>query len=133
LGIERLHFTLKSGCEVERLQMDDAHTLVNALALYLVVAWRLLYLTHLGRVCPDLPAEAVVTEAELEVLRTGCSQPITTVAEVVREIARLGGYVPYRTAKPPGVQVLWQGLRRLEDMTVGWLLARGMADLHLSL
>jgi hypothetical protein len=131
-GIERLHLTLKSGCNVERLQMDDVHTLVNGLALYLVVAWHLLYLTHLGRICPLLPAEAVVTGSELEVLCSCAPHPVTTVAEVIREIARLGGYTPYRNARPPGVQVLWRGLRRLEDMTAGWLLARGMTDPHLS-
>src|SRR5713226_358338 len=62
--IERWHFTLKSGCRVERLQIDDAASLANALAVYGVVAWRLLWLTHLARTDPEQPAEAAVGVAE---------------------------------------------------------------------
>jgi len=32
--IERLHFVLKSGLDAEKLRLDDAHSLQNALALY---------------------------------------------------------------------------------------------------
>jgi len=32
-GIERLHFTLKSGLRIERLQFDDATSLKHALAV----------------------------------------------------------------------------------------------------
>jgi len=43
--VERCHYTLKQGCTVERLQFAEAHTLKHALALYSIVAWRLLWLT----------------------------------------------------------------------------------------
>jgi hypothetical protein len=47
--VERFHYTLKQGCTVERLQFDTAHALQNALALYSIVAWRLLWLTYTAR------------------------------------------------------------------------------------
>jgi hypothetical protein len=44
VSIERLHYTLKTGgCNAERLQMDSVRTISFALALYYVVAWRLLH------------------------------------------------------------------------------------------
>jgi hypothetical protein len=44
--IERYHFVLKSGCHLEKLQLERAERLERALATYCVVAWRLLWLTY---------------------------------------------------------------------------------------
>ncbi len=122
--IEALHFTLKTGClSVERLQIDDTDALINAIALYYVVAWRVLHLTHLARSAPDESAENVLNPAELRVLRAAAKRPVTTIAEAFREIARLAGYEHYANAKPPGVKRIWQGLRTLEMLTCGWILA----------
>ncbi len=38
--IERYHYTLKSGCQVEKLQLETADRLMRALAVYSIVAWR---------------------------------------------------------------------------------------------
>jgi len=121
--IERLHYTLKSGCQAEHLQMDDVDTLCNTLALYLIVAWRLLYVTHLSRVVPDTPVQAMIDEAEVAVLNQQSRTAITTVSQAVMAIAKLGGFEPYKNGPPPGVKVLWLGLRKLEAMAIGWRLA----------
>lgn len=42
--IERFHFTLKSGGNDEKLQLQTADRLWRAFATYLVVAWRVLYI-----------------------------------------------------------------------------------------
>ncbi len=123
-GIERFHYTLKSGCRVERLQMEEAERLKEAIGLYGVVAWRLLYVTHLGRVAPEAEAREVVTAEEGAVLAARAGQGIRNVRETVREIAKLGGWEGYPSAGEPGVKSLWQGLRRLEAMVEGWRLAR---------
>jgi hypothetical protein len=122
-GIERFHYTLKSGCQVEKLQIDDVTSLKHALALYYVVAWRLQHLTHLARLEPARPAREVLEEAELAVLSQRERRPIRTIQEAVRAIAKLGGWTPARQAPEPGVKVLWLGLRRLEAMVEGWRLA----------
>jgi hypothetical protein len=123
-SIERFHFTLKSGCQVEKLQIDDVTSLQHALAVYYVVAWRLQHLTYLARIEPETPAQEVLAAEELAVLSQAESRAIGTVQEAVRAIAKLGGYTPYRNAPEPGVKVLWVGLRRLEAMVEGWRLAR---------
>lgn len=118
--IERLHYVLKSGLQVEDLQHRRREHLDRALALYYVVAWRLVWLTYLGRVAPALPAPAVFTGAELQILAHATRRKVGTVGEAVVALGCLGGYVPYRKALPPGVKVLWQGYRRLQDALLGY-------------
>jgi hypothetical protein len=121
--IERWHYTLKSGCRVEKLQIDDAASLKNALAVYGMVAWRLLWLTQLARVEPKQRAGAVVEAEERAVLEQASGGRVETVREVVRAIARLGGFAGSPSEGEPGVKSLWLGLRRLEAMVEGWRLA----------
>jgi hypothetical protein len=121
--IERLHFTLKSGCRVEQLQMETAHSLKNVLALYYVVAWRLLWLTYVARAEPDQPAAELLAPREVAVLAQATGTPVATAQQAVRAIGQLGGFQGYRSAREPGVKSLWQGLRRLEAMVWGWQLA----------
>jgi hypothetical protein len=121
--VERFHYTLKQGCTVERLQFEDAHPLKNALALYSIVAWRLLWLTYTARQQPQAPATDLFPPLELQVLEEATQAPVTTAREAVRAIAQLGGFPTNPSAKEPGVKVLWRGLRRLEAMVEGWLLA----------
>jgi hypothetical protein len=45
---------LKTGCRVEDLQVHSPRIKL-AILLYMIVAWRVLYVMHLGRQCPDLP------------------------------------------------------------------------------
>jgi hypothetical protein len=121
--IERWHYTLKVGLRVERLQIDDATSLQHALAVYGVVAWRLLWLTHLARAAPEQPAATVVGAEEQAVLEQASGQPLQTVRQVVRAVAKLGGFVGSPSEGEPGVKAVWLGLRRLDAMVEGWRLA----------
>ena len=121
--IERFHFVLKSGCGVEKLQMDRVLSLQKALSLYSVVAWWLLYLTHLARVAPDTPAESVMDPSLLAVVSAGERRKVTSVSALVLAIARQGGFRRLPSAPYPGVKSLWLGLRCLYDRYQGWQLA----------
>ena len=125
--IEEWHFTLKSGQQVERLQVEGLEPLKKAVALLGVAAWQVQYLTKLARQDPERPAEEVLSPDELAVLRAVAPKPVETVWSAVCEIARLVGYQPYRNAPPPGVKRMWQGLLRLHAMLDGWHLARGLS------
>jgi len=121
--IERLHYVLKSGCGVERVQIDEPHRLRNALAIYFMVAWRLLAITYMARTAPDTPADTILSSDEAQVLAAATNRPVRTVAEAVLAIAILGGHEHYRNAPPPGPKRLWLGIRKLEAITLGWILA----------
>jgi hypothetical protein len=123
--VERYHYVLKSGCRIEDLQLESADRIERALAIYNVVAWRLLYMTYVARIEPDLPCTAVLEEDEWRALfiigaaRTLPESP-PSVREVVRMIAKLGGFLGRKSDGEPGVQALWTGLRRLMDFTLAF-------------
>jgi hypothetical protein len=130
--IERYNFVLKSGCRLEALQLTHGDRLRRALATYAVVAWRLLWLTYAARQHGDRAAAEVLTPAEEQVLQQHFGRPAEegplSLREAVRWIARLGGFLARRRDEAPGVQVLWRGLRRLEDLARGWQLALSQHD-----
>jgi hypothetical protein len=129
--VERYHYTLKSGCQVEKLQLEHADRLERAVALYSIVAWRLLLLTYLARTSPDLPCTAALDEEESEVLHRMANpgKPLpprpVSLREAVRQIARLGGFLGRKGDGDPGVKVLWRGLRRLADFVLAYRTLKG--------
>lgn len=66
--IEDWHRVLKSGCQVEHLAHRTAVRLRRSIAINLVIAWRIMVMTLLGREQPELPADVVFSDLELEVL-----------------------------------------------------------------
>jgi len=67
-GIEVYHKTLKSGCQIEQRQLGNADRIEACLAIDMVVAWRIYYLTKLGREVPDVPCTVFFEEAEWKAL-----------------------------------------------------------------
>lgn len=127
--IERYHYVLKHGCAVEDLQLATVDRLERALAVYAIVAWHLLWLTYYARQVPETPCTAVLTTEEWVTLwRLGApGRPLPdrppTLAEAVRLLARLGGFLARARDGDPGVKTLWRGWRRLDDIMVGVRLA----------
>ncbi|WP_445250018.1 IS4 family transposase [Microcoleus sp. OTE_8_concoct_300] len=126
--IERYHYVLKSGCGIEKLQLETAKRLEMALATYSIVAWRLLYITHLARLAPDASCEIMLEPPEWQALYATIhhkSYPHSyppTLGEAVGWIAKLGGFLGRKHDGFPGVKTLWRGLTRLDDIMMGWLL-----------
>lgn len=123
--VEEYHKVLKSGCNVEsyRLAADGMKTLLGFLS---VIAVDLLRLTYLQRTQPQMSADTVLSPVQIEVLKAKSSRlPKTlTVEWAVGAIARLGGYLEHRRKTPIGIQVLWRGWAKLQNLVDGWLLAR---------
>lgn len=126
--VERYHLVLKSGCRVERLQLETAERIERAVAVYSLVAWRLLWLTYEARKSPEGSCECALETYEWEALyctihktKTPPPEP-PTLRQAVRWIAQLGGFMGRKGDGEPGVIVLWRGLRRLQDIADTWLL-----------
>lgn len=66
--IEDWHRVLKSGCGTEKLAYRTAERLRRGIAIHMVIAWRIMLMTLLGRECPELPAEVLFSDVEIEVL-----------------------------------------------------------------
>jgi hypothetical protein len=123
--VEILFRVLKSGCRVEQRRFEHVDRLLPCLAVYLIVAWRTLYVCRLGRSCPEISCEAVFEPAEWQsvyqvVKRRPPPKQAPKLQEMVRLVAQLGGYVNRKRADEPGPQTVWLGLQRLHDITLCW-------------
>lgn len=133
--VERYHYVLKSGYQVEKLQLETAERLKRALAVYALVAWRLLWLTHEARVHPTRPCTELLEEEAWRVLwaldRPMVAPPVAPpdLQTVVRQIAKLGGFLGRERDGTPGVKTLWRGLRRLQDTVLAYHLLKEHPDL----
>ena len=121
--IEMFFHVLKNGCRIEALQLGSIEKIERALVLYMVVAWRIARLMRLGRSCPDLDAQLMFEPDEwkaafiLNQKRPPDTPP--TLNEVVRLVARLGGFLARTGDGEPGVKTIWLGMQRILDFAAG--------------
>jgi IS4 transposase len=64
--IELFFRTLKTGCNVEELQLSTKERLEKTIVSYMIIAWRvlMLMLMTLGREVPELPCEVIFDREE---------------------------------------------------------------------
>jgi len=126
--IELLFKVLKSGCRFEDRQLETAKRLQRCLIVDLVVAWRILYMTTVGRQQPHLACTALFEDDEWKALycyvnqTTQLPQEVPTLQTVVRMVAKLGGFLGRKHDGEPGIKTFWLGLHRLTDITAAWRL-----------
>jgi hypothetical protein len=82
--------------------------LERALAMFMVVAWRVTYLMRLGRTCPDVDAALFFDPDEIRGSYLLMKRPAPTTRprlnEVVRLIAQLGGFLARNSDGEPGAK-----------------------------
>jgi hypothetical protein len=126
--IEVFHKILKSGCRAEQARLRTAPRLVNLLAVFCILSWRVFWLTMTNRIDPGAAPELVFTELELRILdRLVADKPTAhgqqhLLAHYLIKLARLGGYLARNSDPPPGNETIWKGLTRLIDIQLGVLL-----------
>ena len=120
--IEMFHKVLKSGCKAEEVKLRAAERLVNLIAVFCIVSWRILWMTMLNRTSPSAPPTVALTKEECTILdelvkdKPGAEQ---TLSAYITKIAQVGGYLARRSDSPPGHTVIWRGLSRLADIQLG--------------
>ncbi|WP_029314481.1 IS4 family transposase [Acidiphilium angustum] len=121
--IEVFHKILKSGCKAEDAKLRTAQRLANLIAIFCLISWRIFWLTMANRTAPAEPPRCALTKLEISLLdhivkdREPCSQK--TLSHYLVKIARLGGYLARASDPPPGNTVMWRGMTRLTDITLG--------------
>jgi hypothetical protein len=109
---------------IEQRRFEDIERVLPCLGLYLIVAWRTLFVCRLGRNGPDLDCEAIFEPTEWKAVWVAIhhQQPPKKpprLSAMVHLIARLGGYVE-RKNREPGAQTVWIGLQRMYDLAWAW-------------
>ena len=111
---------LTQGCQIEQLRVQTDQRLLNALAIYLSVAWRLHNSTMAGRADPEVSCEIVFEPQEwstLDTMQPHCHPPPTPPPrrQMVRSLAQLGGFFARQGDGEPGIQAIGQGYQRLHE------------------
>ena len=124
---EEFFKALKTGCAIERRQLETYHALVNALALYIPIAWRMLRHRTLAAVAGEDPATKLLTPMQIRLLRKLSKQPLPrqlTIQNALIAIAALGGHLARNG--DPGWITLARGYERLLTLEEGALLGAEM-------
>ena len=121
--IELLFHVFKNGCKIEATQLGHIENIERALVLYLIVAWRIARLMRLGRTCPDMDVALLFDRDEWQAAyilnKQKPPQQTPTLNEVVRLVARLGGFLARKGDGEPGVKTIWLGIQRVIDFAAG--------------
>lgn len=128
--IEEYFKALKTGCAVEKRELESARSILNCIAILIPIAWSTLRIRTLARNAGDEPATAVASKLQIKVLQridfVRMREDNPTVRDVYLAIATLGRHI--KSNGPPGWQVLIRGYKELLTLTRG---AAAMAGLEI--
>ncbi len=118
---EDYHQCLKTGCQIERSQLDDGEDLRRLLGFATPLAVRLLQIRQAARAAPEVPATTCLDQLTVEVLcrRLHLAAPPLTLRQFWQAVARLGGHQGRKSDGPPGWRTLWLGWSMLQDWAFG--------------
>jgi hypothetical protein len=126
--IEEFFKALKTGCALEKRQVECRRSFENAFALFIPIAWRLLLFRSLAHLPSPPPAEHVLDVTQRQVLEAVRGKPLpaaATAADALLAVAALGGHL--KRNGEPGWQVIGRGYEKLLLLQQGWLAACGPA------
>jgi len=124
--IEIFFKTLKSGCTVEELQLEHISNLYNCVTLYMIIAWRVMFIRSMGLKIPDENCTLIFTDNEWQSVycisnktKILPEQP-PSVYQMIIMIAKLGGFLGRKGDGYPGVTTIWIGFQRMVDFAHAW-------------
>ena len=118
--IELYFRIVKQGCKIEALRLETPARLERCIAVYLIVAWRLHYLTQIARSVAKAPCTRAFSDQEwrtIYLLHMKRPPPKTPppLREMVRMLAQLGGFLARKGDGEPGSETLWRGYMVLQQ------------------
>jgi hypothetical protein len=123
--IEEYFKALKTGCSLERRQVESYGALCKVFALFVPIAYRLLFLRGLQRKTPTAKVTSAFSATEIHLMCNAPSNralaPPITIADGLTHLARLGGHL--KNNGPPGWSTLGGGYEKLLMLRLGWELA----------
>lgn len=105
---------LKQGCQIEKLRLEAPERLERGIAVYMIIAWRLHYLTHATRASPHVPCTVVFEGQEWQTMyllhqQKRPPQKPPPLRTTTRMLAQLGGFLARTGDGEPGVETIWRG------------------------
>jgi hypothetical protein len=119
--VEDYHQGLKTGCRIERRQLQSYEGLRRLLGLLAPTAVRLLQLRAAARQSPQQAASQVLPQDVVHLVAVLAEVPAAqlTTQQCWYTIARYGGYLHRPRGGPPGWKTLWKGWFYIQAMLEG--------------
>ncbi|MBS0622384.1 MAG: IS4 family transposase [Verrucomicrobia bacterium] len=89
---------LKSGCKIEERQLQTTDRMKALIAIFMVLAWRVMFTMMLGRVCGEMSCDIVFDESEWKAVykilnrKKAIPEKPPSLREFIAMVAILGGY-----------------------------------------
>jgi hypothetical protein len=129
--IEELNKALKTGCGIQKSQLESFESIFNLLAILLPVAVQLLALRSLAAEQKHALAIAALSRTQLEVLRAMAKNVALpkdpTAEQALLAIASLGGHL--KRNGPPGWIVLGRGFQNLVRYVEAWDVLKNVREM----
>jgi hypothetical protein len=111
--------------EINAVFVREKEHYLPCVALYMVIAWRVMYVMMLGRQCPEMSCTELFGEAEWKAVYTvvrsqAAPEQPPTLAAMISVIASLGGHLGRKHDDPPGPKTMWIGMQRMRDPALAW-------------
>lgn len=124
--IDVFHKVLKSACKIEDAKLQTSGRLVNMIAVFCILSWRIFWMTMVNRASPNASPTTAFTALEMRLLEylvpDRSTTPVKgTIARYIIKTAQLAGYLARANDPPPGNKLMWKGLTRLTDIALGAL------------
>jgi hypothetical protein len=134
--IEVYHRTLKSGCKIEQRQLGSAERIESCLGIDLLVAWRIVHLTKLGRETPQVPCTVFFEQAQWQAVFFFSTRQVPpkeppALRTILLMVAQLGGFLGRKGDGQPGAKSMWLGLQRMDDLAQMWRAIKSMKSASL--
>lgn len=124
--IELFFKVLKSGCKIEERQLQTVSRVKNLIAIFMILAWRVMFTLMLGRICGEMSCADLFDEAEWKSVykilnkKKALPRKPPTLSEFIIMLAKLGGYIEQKDGELPGVKTMWKGMARMVDFSIAW-------------
>jgi hypothetical protein len=119
--IERFHYVMKSGCNIEKIQQRDYEKITAVIFMKSIIAMFIMTITYIGRIFPNIPCNTFFDDDEWKTLykivnktKYAPDEPYS-LADAIMYLGTLGSYKRAPSDGPPGLKSIWKGLCKLYD------------------
>lgn len=130
-SIEVFHKILKSGSRILKREFKSVENLKRFITIDSIAGIRIQAMTMIGRTDKGkTPCTAIFEEYEWQALycfENKVKTPpkeIPTINQMIRWIAKLGGFLGRKGDKEPGIETMWIGMQRFNDIADTWKLLK---------
>lgn len=119
--IEEYHKCLKTGCSIEKRQLENGRALKAVLGVLAIISIRLLELKYLARQGDQLLAKDEVPKILIKIIckKVELKEEGLTLRRFWIGVAQLGGFLARKSDGDPGWQTTWKGWMELLRMWEG--------------